>query len=953
MIHTPDEPAVYELTNTGTMQTHKNSPHNVDLNKILTMKSNNSPSSKARKWTNKFAKFQINSDKKKRESPTISSPLQVNTSSLFERSESTHSLNDAYKTPTTEQNHLNEYPFRTSSLPRPTSHLYTPHKMEQPKTAPLGKNPTSSTPSFLSSSGFRNFSENEILAKANSRGLNSGRSASAKSKRSFVRERCTLCNELISNKSNGERIIELECKHLCHEECLSVSMDNMSNTVSSDFHTVFPECSKCLEEKDQVRQCIPKNDDLKDRLLSHILIHKSASSPTTFQTIDTPLQQAYSPLTTPINQIQSQALFQQTPNSVVHNQELFNFPLAEAPVRRRPLNSIPTMNNNGPTQTWKYAGNNSSKEYFNSNNDIRKHSLYLPKLGRVQSNVETDMVSMTTTNTVSLKNQDNNEMPLIRSYFTQILLENFEDILVDWKIDDEFGLLRLVDKLLVSVDNNKFNLCWCLLFANALIIVQAEEPKETSKDNITLDTKLTNLQIFNNINDLDVATEDPSTLKLVYHNLEHSQIKTLYLTESLHSNTSSVIQKWISGLLDHDINFNENNITSTLQMPLILKNMGNDSNNTNTYTSLFNPNRMVELSSFQRGAGSVIIRRSFNVDKSNQTNNPETTLLTMMTSISSILSLKKEKPDDLIVIIQIDHNKLRNDNEYQTIFNSLKALTLLIPTSNLCIVNPNGYVCKITTINDELIDVNSIKYWKEMNGISRLNPQVIKNKLYPSGITSNIGITILSNSNMDENKSCLLMDYSSFSQTGKHTPNELKIKVGYLNVDYSSKINELVELDTWEGLLETLCYSYNFYFGEDNDTTSLYFDRNTLSGQSILQYSDNENSHDNGDNKSIITLQISTPIELSNSIPQSLEITTPDVDHNSSLNIEGLNISNEDLLKDEKTPDELKINILQQKRETYSVVLNQIDEAIQDIKTHNTVEFEHPTEKRESLYNYL
>lgn len=928
MAKSPEETAVYELTNIGNMQSYKSSPQNTG---------SNSPTSRAKKWTSKFTKFQRGKDKKREGSPTISPPLQLNTSSLFQRSVSTKSLNDAYKTPTTEQNHLHEYPFRTSSLPRPTSHLYTPHKIDHPKTAPLSKHTAYQGSTFTSNMGLHELSEDDITPKTTS-SFNSNKSLSSKSKRSFVRERCTLCNELISNKSNGERIIELECKHLCHEECLSVSMDNVSNTVSSDFHTVFPECSKCFEDKNQVRQCIPRNDELKDRLLSHILIHRSASSPTSFQSIETPLQSSYSPLSTPITQIQSQALFQQTPNSMVPNQELLNFPLAEPPIRRRPLKNT---NNNQSSQNWRLS-NNKTREHIAPVPNRRNHSLYLPNLGRITSNLDNDMISMVTTNTHSAKKPENNQLPLIRSYFTQILLENFKDTLLDWKLDEEFGLLRMIDKLLVSNDNSNFKTSWCFLFTKALIIVTAEEPTDTPFENITLETKLRDLQILHRIQDIDVNTVNASTLELSPCNG-----LAVYLTESLNTNASNVIQKWISGLLDKDLVCDEKTVTSTLQMPLLLKNLGNDSNNTNTFTSLVEPDRMVELSSFERGSGSVLIRRSFYVDRNNMDKNPERTMLSMMTSVSSILSLKKGKPDEIFVVLQIDFSKLKDDTDYYTLVNNFKALNIAIEILNICVVNLDGYIIKFPISGHEIVDINTVKSWEQLSATSRMDPKSLKNKLYPGAINNNIGVVIISNSHMEEGKSCLLKDYSCFSKTGRHTPNELKIKVGYLNVDYSSKINELLEVDTWDCILETICYSYNISFDEDNDTDSIFVDRNTLSSQSIYN-----NNDENDDTKSMMTLQISTPINISNT-PVKHVLETPVSDGGiNSINLSALDLSNDSPILDNAISDELNIDMLQKQRETYSVVLNQIDEAIQDIKNNDDSELSRPY-NRDSIYSYL
>ena len=52
--------------------------------------------------------------------------------------------------------------------------------------------------------------------------------------------------------------------------------------------------------------------------------------------------------------------------------------------------------------------------------------------------------------------------------------------------------------------------------------------------------------------------------------------------------------------------------------------------------------------------------------------------------------------------------------------------------------------------------------------------------------------------------------------------NEIKIRVGYLNMDYTDKIEELIEVDTWDFLLEAVCCAFNFDFENESQDTKIF-----------------------------------------------------------------------------------------------------------------------------------
>lgn len=940
MVKTPDELVTNKLVNINTTQSHKYSPHNII---------SNLPSSKTKKWTTKFIKPQRINEKRKKEIINISTPLETTLNPQFQRSISTQSLKDVYKIENMKEKTFNNGNLKTAySLNDNLSQSRTPVSTSTLRINSTSDNYSPLKSSFSTSFTVEHLSKYDLSNQSTPGHYPISRSIPNRTKRSFIKEKCTLCNESISNKSIGERIMELECKHLCHEECLSVSIDNLSTTSSLDFHNSFPQCNKCFEEKGKVRKCIPKNEDLKDRLLSNILMNTSSSSPVTFQSIDTPAQTRFSALTTPVNQIQSQVIFQQSPNSVPHstNQELFNISLSEPPMKRFSLNNFATNNNMHDLKLAELE--NSGKNQISR---LRNDSFTLPCFSEGTNQLDTDVISAITTNTNTLSNLTNDQLPIIRSFFTQLLLENFRDELSDWQLDEEFGLLRIVDKLLVSYDNSNYDTSWCFLFSRVFVVATIDESSNTFSDNIISETKLKNLIIFDHLKDINVQTINSSTLLVSEkNNTSLFSEKKAYLKQSLINNTSNILQKWISGLLNKEMVFNEKNITSTLELPLIIKSKSTDDDNRETFASLINPTKIMELSSLKRSSGNIFLRRSIVVEKNNKMSNPADTLLSMKTSISSILSFKRERPDELFIVLQIDFNKLNEDNDCYIIVNSLKALTLALPQSKICVVNHNGFILKSYFSIKEHINIESFKEWAQLSPIKKFDPLLLRKELYPSVLTSNIGIVIMSNSVMKEESSCLMKNYSCFSKTGRHTPNELKIKIGYLNVDYSSKIEELFEVDTWDCVLETICYSYNISFeGEDDyGIDSMFSDRYSFNNDSIFF-----EKAENNDNKSIMTLHISTPIITNANISFYKSTNSLNKCTNNYINL-GMpnNSAEETTLSSSSEPVISKEFLSSNTIEQDSMALNRIDKTIKDTQSHNITKID-GSKNDERFYDYI
>ncbi|CCF56828.1 hypothetical protein KAFR_0B05330 [Kazachstania africana CBS 2517] len=761
-----------------------------------------SPSStKSKTWKGKFSKFQRSSArKKKNESPSSAFTFSPITRSATSLSPS----NNIITTPST--SHPDNHPFRTSSLPRPNSQLFNSGSRSVSNALSESKGlrdevPISSTVPF---------------------GLPV---PSASEKKSFLNACCTLCEEPISNRTNGERVIELVCRHLIHQECLCVSFETSAPSNNSDMSSNFPECSKCLTERQRTVKCVPKNDEIMDKLVSEFLIKRSFSdSPTLTHpqfSLSTPI---ISPIPSPVQQIERQSLIQPTPVSTLGS---LAFPLQDAPATRSRMTPL---------------GNTNRFSFFPSSHN-RDASLSSKSTRGTDFSVLHNSLNNTSNSFLS---NENVPVPLLRSYFLEAFLSKHDKV-PGWKLDSLFGLLRLVDRLMVSTDGKIFKECWCYLFEHGIIIAFTDESKSvTNSDNIVLEATFTNIKMFAPIVNIKVDTVESSVLKCTISQHNKSENDILFLTETLNTDSSQIIQKWISGLLDPELSFNEYNFTSTLPLPPVMKNISQNDASSDTFTGLISSNKILELTSMENKHGSVMIRRGLTLPNDENTID---NMATMMTTISSILSLKRERPDDLVIIFQIDFFKVKNNDDILNFYNILKALLLKFPECKFCAVNTAGFIIDYGLITEKVEGPDYFQVINKVDGTIKFEPTWLKSLLFPQEIRHNVAIVIVSNSSMEADKSCLLMDYNPFASNGRRRPNELKVKVGYLNIDYSDKINELIEIDSWSVLLEALCYSFTLNFDEDEGS----------------EYDESTDSTSVSDAQSLTTLQISTPINNGNS----------------------------------------------------------------------------------------
>ncbi|CAR26809.1 ZYRO0C02002p [Zygosaccharomyces rouxii] len=799
----PEDNIIYQLTNIGASQQPSQQRSPLKTPKASSAGSTPSrdgsitpsPSSRGKKWADRFAKFQRHSDKK-RTAHSPSTNRGVSISPVVSQTLSPLG---------------NSHGLRTSSLPRP------------PDTFEFGLN----------------------LTPPPKMGPFSHRRSNTSNKKSFLNEYCTVCDEPILNRGSGERIIELECGHISHQECLLVSFENSGGYSPNDFFSIFPPCTKCHNDKNIENRCIPKNAELKDRLISIFLINGSArrhSEPST-----SPTQQLQPPLV-----LNNFPTLQQTPHISSPRGQMSSqaIPSAQNHALRTPDSILGGMRlASVPPKARKKSAPEIRREW---------------PVPQFQPSIRVSLVLQPDTKNYSVSTSDKLQLYVLRAHYIEILMKNFPT-LSDWQIDEEFGLLRLVDHLMMSRDGVDYNDCWCMLFEKALVVAPLADGVKTKQDG-SLNVKLKEFHVYKSVANVRVDTVESSVLKWTFPKTEFSSWQEVYVTETLNTDASQVIQKWISALLDHEQEFNDKYFTSTLPLPPIMRNDTQSSHLSTSLMGLITPTKMVELASNERS--SVIIRRGFKLsEEQGATLSATGSIQSAMTNISSILSLKRERPDELVVVLQLDFEKIRTKNNSLVIFNSLKALVLKFPDMKICIVDSGGFVRTLGRTKDVISTVEDLEDAQKLSEGNRFEPIWLKNSLYPDTTLKGLGIAIVSNTPMDTQKSCLLKDYSCFTNEGRRRPRELKIKVGYLNLDYSDKVGELVELESWNNFLEALSYSFGLAFGDDDDD-------DVSSIEEDLTDSENEHPLDDtrsmSSNESTTTILIASPFDASESNARSI-----------------------------------------------------------------------------------
>ncbi|CEP63285.1 Ste5p LALA0_S07e06656g [Lachancea lanzarotensis] len=593
----------------------------------------------------------------------------------------------------------------------------------------------------------------------------------ARGKKSYVNEPCCLCQEFMSCRTTGEKVIALECGHLAHEDCLMAYFENAST--SRSVVDMFPVCRKC---EDGVR-CVPCEPDLQDQCISRVLMRGSPSTK--------------------------------------------SFP---------PVNSNPVVPGNfvvNPQSVGQLGPNKSQFGVFRRNGSSKKNvkelSLQLTPFassfnpngrGSLVSGISSIVSSVPTHNSSDVEDEsqssylgNNSALPLtvLRSYYSHNLLESFPKDLPSWELDSKFGLLRIVDRLMFSEDGKTYHDACCYLFTDALLIALVSptvDPKTPAG------MRFDKFLVHHPLSSISVDSLNSSVLKCtILSAMKNSKImqgSTFYLTESLDSDKSQVVEKWISALLNQGIVFKSSNFSSTLP-PLPV-------------TTHFSSSKLTV-----RRAGRKTIDMDFE-DELNDTDIIVRNSLVLLdgksrrTTITSLLSLQRDRPKNLAIVLQVDLTHLK-DTDFLALVNSLRALIMNMKETQMCLVDPSGRMINQGVAEEQIAQLKILKIasrTSDADNRPKFSPTQFKVACC-SKMTDDVGIVVFSNTSVEAGKSCLFMDYKAFSSSNRSRPHELKVHVGFLNVDYTDQVSELVEVSSFQNILETVSYGFNLTFGEDND----------------------------------------------------------------------------------------------------------------------------------------
>ncbi|QEU59319.1 Ste5 [Kluyveromyces lactis] len=614
--------------------------------------------------------------------------------------------------------------FYDSSPIRPVSKQHSKHLLVDPTVPP--------PPIMLSPIGHGTLGKKPIRKNGN---------------KSWKNERCCICGDLCSFKGSNEKVIPLECNHMCHEDCLMVSLRPLPH--KSNLYDVLPKCDICS------MSCIPGQEDMRQKVRSHLLTLPDDG--------------------------ESVGLGPYKPQENYERIKLCDADL------------LPKHSGNDETFPYLQTTKTTAR-----NNDIRLSFAFSLKPGKTvtpslrdsirlhrsrsikrRSNFRGSTVSGLSS-IVSSSSKDDCQLPSLhvqRQYFIQAFLNSFNEV-KPWEIDSKYGLLRLIDNFLISLDGITFQHHVCYLFSEYLLVCR---PSPTTSANVLQFSSYRCFQL-NNPPELDLL--DATTLESKSSSGERILIKPYGLD-------TKALEKWITALFDLTLPFGNYDFTS-IKVP-----------------------EFVACIPSANDTGTIIVRRQSTL---NETLIPKKIRdSSVLTSISSILSIKRATPNELNLVLQLDGRKTNEDNII-SIKNVILALTWKFSTFNCCLVDVDGMVINCGTANDVL---NSLSGPIKSNSNQPFSPDLLHELWYrqKQKICKNVGVVVLSNSTMENGKSCLFSDYRIFADAGKRHPNELKIKVGFLNVDYSDNIKELVEIQDWNELLEAVAYSFNLSFDDDLDSS--------------------------------------------------------------------------------------------------------------------------------------
>lgn len=747
--------------------------------------------SSANKWTKKLTRFPITSKKKK-------SPLDSDEQLFFAP------INDPIlplrSAPVTPVQYDESYPLRFSSMPRPNT---------------TGK---FRNESFPATSGYSDIASPTPYPPGTGR---VGSSHRANKTKSLVHIKCSICNESISNRGSGERVIELKCGHICHNDCLLVSFES-SSSKEMNVSERFPLCLQCKEDKSEDIACVPKDNIIEEELLSSFFINNFETTKTNDSDV---LHDISTSVSTPLR---TQGTFEGESIDELPDNNVDEF------TTDRPYNintsmmkaPVPQIVHNHPTDL-----------------DRPSPILGIPNSGQIGIPARSYRRNIGTHSTVD-------PLTVVIHSFVDFIIHRLPVSLSTTQFHSEFGTLRIVDWLNVSTSIPKYETCCCFLFSKRLLIAFTDKsPEEVTNEDLN-QVEFKSFAIYS----LDGCTLRPvssSIFEVTF--LDSNRSGTVRFSELWDNNSNTITQRWISAILNPALLLDSETFTSTVKMS------GVTPQKEETENIITNVNYNNGSTTTEKDTSDKIMPLKLDKKKSYMSSGfgdrKRSSVLSQMTSVSSIMSMKRKKPETIVIVLQIDGEKLKFQNISAVIYNSLVALSLSFKSMYIYFVDSQLNLFQEGFFEGMFKCSNEFKFMT----VNPYNPKFdvthVEERLRHIPNETSVGIVFSSGCAFNEHN-ILRMPTDSLKRSNQKRNNILKVKIGYMNDDNQPIVTDLIEIDNWSNLLEVICYTYSVSF-EDDERDS-YCPSEIVRKDSSIE--DDYSITHSGSEDSLLTLNISSGI---------------------------------------------------------------------------------------------
>ncbi|GMM34155.1 hypothetical protein DASC09_014800 [Saccharomycopsis crataegensis] len=456
-----------------------------------------------------------------------------------------------------------------------------------------------------------------------------------------------------------------------------------------------------------------------------------------------------------------------------------------------------------------------------------------------RSNSMSSSYSVSTTNTYSQPSSgEQAEMTsVLREKFVNHLMtklrnKNNERVL-DEKILEAFGALRLVDQLLISVntmESSSFVEKIVFLFEHRLLLIDPNY-KSVISLRLSLSSKTPNVEI-----------SSTSIIKLDYSNSNTNfnrsrNIKEVYI--SVDETRNDIIQKWAAAFFDPDCDFPSSLFTCTLnsiadsrydfaspientfgkEKDTINKRLTIHDSNKNdggvTYSSLdqFNLNNSHSVFQYKMGSQTTLDnRQSFNALGTPITNRASTVTMGRLSMRNSQIY---SQPKTIVAIV--NYEKPLNAVQQGILMNIFR--TLLFKIADVKVIGTTGNfsrkIMDTTFTNENPIGLNKCPLGKDIHSGTPFDLQeCIRRLLAGRPETENahdVGALLLS-----ANSEMTIVPSWNFLGAQKALI-QVGVKVGANSVMNNVKLgNNVVNVPIWDNLMEAICSAFYITFDDDS-----------------------------------------------------------------------------------------------------------------------------------------